>query len=137
MNTNQLPSSKVLLPPAKTAEISNVEKILGSQLPIELRDFLLQSDGGLMPNGRIIIYSAGQGIHPDETLLAANKGRATEEPLLFFAREAEEEFAFKCSDISRDKTPVYVYEHEEQKLKRIADSFSAFLVWAAGLPSDD
>ena len=134
MKPNQyMPSRGGLLGPASERDIHNAEDTLNLRLPKQFQEFLLWADGGILPGERVIIYSAGIGIHPEETLIAANKNRQCEEPLLFFAREAEEEFVFKIEDIELENCPVYVYQHEEGTLKIIADSFVSFVKWAIAL----
>lgn len=134
MNPNQyMHSREGLLGPASEQDVHNVEDILNLRLPKQFREFLLWADGGLLPGERVIIYSAGIGIHPDETLIAANKNRQCDEPLLFFARESGEEFVFKVEDIELGKDPVYLYQHEEGTTKSIADSFISFVKWAIAL----
>lgn len=126
-------SREKLLGPASSQDIQNTENKLHFRLPKQLREFLLWADGGVLPGERVIIYSAGTGIHPEETLIEANKNRGGEIPLLFFAREAEEEFVFRIEDIEQENIPVYVYQHEEGTLKYIADSFVSFVKWAIRL----
>jgi hypothetical protein len=120
-------SRKKLLPPATEKSLNLIEKKLGITLPSELKDFLKWADGGILSGGKFIIYSAGKGVHPEETLLAANKRRNTSEPLLFFARESEEEFVFKHRDLNKKNCPVYVYENK--KLSKISKSFESFILW--------
>ncbi len=125
-----IPDRGQLCAPVDESRIAEVEAQLRTGLPRQFRVFLRWADGGMLPGERFIIYSAGAGVHPDETLLSANTGRNTPEPLIFFAREAEEEFVFRCREVANEPCPVYVYEHEENRISKIAPSFSDFVGWA-------
>lgn len=130
MSWNDLiPDRSGLLPGADAAVIKTVEAELGTTLPQEFVDFLLWADGGLIAHERFIIYSAGAGIHPAETLLAANRDRGEDFPLILVAREAEEEFGFRKSDLPAQSAPVYVYLHEWDEIEKIAGSFREFVAW--------
>lgn len=124
-----VPDRSGLLPGADAAAIQAVEVTLGTKLPQEFVDFLRWADGGQIARKRFIVYSAGAGIHPAETLLSANRGCDTAFPLLVVGREAEEEFGFKKSDLPAPTSPVYFYRHDEGDLDKIAGSFREFVEW--------
>jgi len=124
-----VPDRSGLLPGADAATIQAVEAEIGMKLPQEFVEFLLWADGGQIAQKRFIVYSAGAGIHPAETLLAANRGHDTAFPLILVGREAEEEFGFRKSDLPARVAPVYFYRHDEDGLDRIAGSFSEFVEW--------
>ena len=130
MSWNDLvPDRSSLLPGADPAAIEAVEAELGTELPQEFVEFLLWADGGQIAQKRFIVYSAGAGIHPAETLLAANRGRDTAFPLILVGREAEEEFGFRKSDLSAQTAPVYFFRHDEEDLDKVAGSFREFVKW--------
>ena len=116
-----------LLPGASQATITAVETQLGVRFPEEFVEFLLWADGGQIAKKRFIIYSAGNGIHPSETLLQANAHTPPDFPLLVVGRESEEEFGFKKTDLPAPSCPIYFYAHEECCLDRTADSFRNFV----------
>jgi len=120
-----LQSCKHLEPPCSSTVLESIEADLNYPLPAEYRDFLLYADGG-MPTEAVILFSAGRGIHPDETLRAANEGRQ-DLPVVFIGRFAEEEFGFLRDDTGESQRPVYVYEHESGRTRKLAASFEAFL----------
>lgn len=124
-----VPDRTGLLPGASPATITAVETQLDIRFPQELIEFLLWADGGQIARKRFIIYSAGAGIHPAETLLSANRGCEAAFPLLLVGREAEEEFGFKKSDLLAQTSPVYFYRHDEDDLDKIAGSFREFIEW--------
>jgi len=121
-----------LMPPADSATIDNALSRLGTRLPQDYLDFLQFADGGILPGGTVIVYSAGTGAHPQETLLAANQNRPADFPLLLVARDAYEEFGFLKSDLARladtgGICPLYRYWHETESLEKVADSFADFV----------
>ena len=121
-----------LMPPADTATIENLVHRLGVSFPHDYLDFLRFADGGVLPGGTVIIYSAGPGIHPQETLLAANENRSSEFPLVVVARDAYEEYGFLKADLAQlphttATCPVYRYRHETESLEKVADSFADFI----------
>ena len=124
-----VPDSSGLLPGTDAATIQAVEAELGTKLPGEFVEFLLWADGGQIAQRRFIVYAAGAGIHPGETLLTANRGRDAAFPLILVGREAEEEFGFKKSDLPAQTAPVYFYRHDEDDLDKIAGSFCEFVEW--------
>jgi hypothetical protein len=79
---------------AAPERIDEVEQIIGRRFTSESREFLLFADGGTLHGGRFIVYSAGPGFHPDETLVAANKGRDEDFPLVAVGRDASSDFGF-------------------------------------------
>lgn len=125
-----MPSRGDLLPGADPGTIANLEAVLGVKLPAEFRSFLEWADGGVLPGRRFIVYSAGEGVHPAETILAANRNRKTSEPFLFVARASEEEFGFRIADLTKEPCAVFVYLHEEDRFAHIAPSFPEFMAWA-------
>lgn len=121
-----------LMPPADPTQLDTVARRLGVQFPQDYLEFLAFADGGILPGGRLIIYSAGTGIHPSETLLAANEKRPPDFPLVLIARDAYEEFGFLKSDLAAlgetDRVcPVYVFMHETETLERVAECFADFV----------
>jgi hypothetical protein len=112
---------------ADNGSIDAVHRSLGLVLPKEFTDYLSQKDGGQMPGGGFIVYSAGKGIHPDETLLAANKGRAANFPLALIGRDAGNEFGYLKGDLPANSAPIYFYDHESGQQVRVADSFADFV----------
>ena len=121
-----IPDRRNFLPGATSETISEVEKKLGVILPPSHKEFLRWIDGGQMTPA-YIIYSAGKGIHPEETLLSANESRQTEIPLVFIAREAEEEFAFRVDELDQPDPAVYIYRHEYEIIEKVSESFEDFV----------
>ncbi len=124
-----VPDRSGLLPGASMAAVQAVEECLGVPLPQEFVSFLLWADGGQIAQRKFIVYSAGAGIHPSETLLSANRGLEGDFPLLLAGRESEEEFGFKKSDLPSVSAPVYFYVHDEGHLDKTANSFREFVQW--------
>lgn len=116
-----------LLQGASLDRIREVEGVLKVQFPKDVVEFLHWRDGGQIADRRYILYSAGLGIHPTETLLAANDNRQLDTPFLFIGRDAGEEFGFKKSELVMESPPIYFYLHEEEKLDKVADSFREFI----------
>lgn len=120
-----LSPGRKLLPPCSASALKSIEADLGYRFPEEYQDFLLFADGG-MPTDNVILFSAGKGIHPAETLRSANNDRQNL-PLVFIGRFAEEEFGFLRNDCEKHRRPVHVYEHETGRTKQLASSFEAFM----------
>jgi len=122
-----------LLPPADPATIESVAARLGVHFPADFVDFLRFADGGILPGGTILVYSAGTGIAPAETILAANECRPPEFPLLLIARDAYEEYGFLKSELAslatneNQKCAVYRFYHETEEIEKVADSFADFI----------
>jgi hypothetical protein len=119
-----------LMPPADPAIIETVAAKLGVRFPADFVDFLRFSDGGVLPGGAVLVYSAGTGPHPAETILAANGGRPPEFPLLLIARDAYEEYGFLKSELAQKNDQpcaVYKFYHETEEIERAAPSFADFV----------
>ncbi len=123
-NYNYLHQSKQLLPPCTSSMVKKIETDLNYRLPEEYKEFLLFADGGMLTDN-VILFSAGAGIHPAETLRAANNDRQ-DLPIFLIGRFADEEFGFLRKDTDDSHRPVYLYEHEVGDTKKLADSFEAF-----------
>ena len=108
-------------------DIKIVEKSLKVKLNTEHKNYLLKIDGGFLPGKKIIVYSAGNGIHPDETLISANNNRKDVNHLFFIARDSSNEFVFKKDDLNKKSIPVYLYNYEEKTLQKVADTFDLFI----------
>ena len=122
---SSLQSCTRLQPPCDLNALDAVEMDLKYTFPDEYHDFLLAADGGILTDA-VILFSAGQGIDPSETLLAANLDRPGL-PVVLVGRFADEEFGFLRSEMSAPTRGVYVYKHETDGLRKIADSFEGFL----------
>ena len=121
-----------LLPGAQSGQLERVETHFGVKFPRDYVEFLMWADGGVLPGGRILLYSVGTGLHPAETIFAANEGRSAHLPLLLIGRDAFEELGFLSADVSgieeRPATcPVYLYLHETEAIQPIAGSFMCFV----------
>jgi len=118
-----------LLPPAAGTAVENTAHRLGVVFPQDYMEFLLWADGGILPSGNVLLYSVGPGLHPAETLLAANENRPPNFPLLLIGRTAFEEFGFLRNDLQVHKQtcPVYLYFHETDTYQKIAESFRDFV----------
>jgi hypothetical protein len=129
-----------LKPPADPRDIQRVAERMGVRFPRDYIDFLRFADGGVLPGGTMIVYSVGSGVHPSETLLAANQSRLENFPLVLIARDAYEEYGFLKSELAElsvkdRKCGVYRYWHETEHIELIALSFSEFVEWAIRRPS--
>jgi hypothetical protein len=124
-----VPDPQGLLPGGSPETITKVETTLSMSLPKEFAEFLLWADGGCIANNRFIIYSAGKGTDPSETLVAANTCREPDFPLLLVGRDSQEEFGFRKEDLPANSCSVYFYLHEEGRLDKVADSFKDFVRW--------
>ena len=108
--------------------IKAVEQKLGLSLTTVLKNLLLWKDGGLFAKDRFLIFSADEGIHDDETLLAANSDLPDGYPLLNIGRDCGTRFGFLLSDLKkRKKIPVYAYFRDEGTTQEIADSLEAWI----------
>lgn len=116
-----------LLPGASFEEIQNVQTQLGLEFPKEFIQFLLWADGGSIAGDKFVIYSSGKGIHPSETLVAANKCRESAFPLLLIGRDSQDELGFRKQDLLSDSCSIYFYLHEEESLDKVSDSFENFI----------
>ena len=110
--------------------IQSAEDSIGLSIPKSLQSFLRWRDGGTFAAKRFIVFSAGEGIHPDETLIAANSDRGSDFPILSIARDATYDFGFQKSDLSKADPPVYSFAWELEKPEQVADSFSDWIKWA-------
>lgn len=123
-----------LLPAATPEAVARVELALGTSLPNDFREFLTEfADGGFLHERRFLIYSAGLGLHPDETLVANNLSHEADYPLILAGRDASEEFGFQKTDLPCDSCPVYFASHETGDLTMAAESFSLFAARITGL----
>lgn len=114
-----------LMPPCTKNQLTAIEAELKYSFPSEYRELLLTADGGMLTD-TMVLYSAGTGIHPAETLTAANSGRDGL-PLVFIGRFAEEEFGFARSDDKNPQRAVHVYMHETDETRRLSDSFQSLV----------
>jgi len=124
-----------LMPPADPSTIARAAERLGVRFPQDYLDFLHFADGGVLPGGTMIVYSAGTGIHASETLRAANEGRPSDFPVVLVARDGYEEYGFLKSELAqleeKDRScPVYRFWHETERIELIAPSFTDFVHWA-------
>ena len=115
---------------ASCETISESERRLGLKLPKALAELLQWRDGGLFANKRFVLFSAGEGLHPDETLIAANVGIDPDCPLLNIGRDATYSFGVRKNELRKPDPPVYVYIHEEGTSEEISPNLAAWLVWA-------
>ena len=137
MNWHELvPDSSSLLPGADQSLLSQIQEQIEVSLPSDFENFLHWRDGGNFASNRFGIYSAGKGVHPDETLLSANINRPDDFPLLLVGSDASEEFGFLKSDLPCRTCPVYFYLHETEVLDKVADSWHEFLVWCENQAND-
>lgn len=127
-NKEILPNSPQLMPGASPEQIRKVEEQLNLRLPNAFAEFLKFADGGSLADGRFIIFAAGKGIHPEETLTAANQNPDAEIPLIFIARDAAEYFGFKKEEILLPDPPIYIYWHEFGEIQKVADTFDEFVL---------
>lgn len=111
--------------------IKAVEQKLGLSLPTVLKNLLLWKDGGLFAKDRFLIFSVGEGIHEEETLLAANSDLPDGYPLLNIGRDCGTRFGFLLSDLKkRKKIPLHAYFQDEDTTQEIADSLEEWIDWA-------
>jgi hypothetical protein len=114
-----------LLPGASSEQLEMIEALLGVLFPADYREFLQKADGGLI--GNFMLYSAGEGMHSEETLLRANLDRAPQFPLLSIGRDASYDFGFRKGDLSLNDCPIYFYIDEIDALDLAAMSFRELL----------
>lgn len=120
-----LQSCSGLQPPCSSSAVDAIEADLKYRFPREYREFLETADGGLLTD-TVILFSAGKGIDPSETLRTANHDRPGL-PLVLVGRFADEEFGFSRNDASDPARSVYVYEHETGEVRKVADSFEGLV----------
>jgi hypothetical protein len=120
-----------LLPPASPALLGSVEDRLGVRFPREYREFLLAADGGMLND--FLFYSVGDGLHPAETLLAANTSASKDYPLFCVGRDAFDDFGFLKSNLALANPPVHFLFHETWESTKVAESFAEFLAKIASL----
>jgi cell wall assembly regulator SMI1 len=120
------------LMPATTPEIVRlIEHRLSCSFPSDYREFLYSADGGII--GNFMLYSAGKGFHPQETLLAANEGREAVFPIIAIGADATDDFGFRKVDLPAESCSVYFIGHETYDLYKVANSFKDFLMQIASL----
>ena len=119
---------------ASQAAIKAVEKKLGFSLPTVLKNLLLWKDGGLFAQDRFLIFSAGKGIHDDETMAAANSSLPDGYPLLNIGRDCGTRFGFLLCDLKKsEKISVHAYFQDERITQKVADSLEEWIVWAENI----
>ncbi len=141
-----LPQAEEILPPATVAEISELETILGIQLPNTYKQFLSFHQGMLLFGGAVQFTSSHPFFHtfqPWEKLSEQQKSRIKQngghwpppsDGMLCFADyslEADgDQVLFDLSNGLIDgEYPVMYYDHEcnPPRVTKIADSFKSFL----------
>lgn len=112
-----------LLPGAPAGLLDEVQSKLGVTFPEDFREFLLWRDGGQIADGHFIVFSAGGGLHPMETLLANNSNAPADFPLFAVGRDASNYFGFRKQDMTAYPCPVCFFLHEEDEQDKVAESF--------------
>ena len=105
--------------------VEQVEQELGVELPEVHKAFLRFADGGVL--GIFIFYSAGDGIHRAERLLAAYRRYGPDCPILAIGRDASDDFGFLRGELSARSPAVYFMSHETWELFQVAPSFLDFV----------
>jgi len=129
-------SSCELQKAASAKDLKHLSEDIGVMLPESLVGFLRWRDGGMFANDRFIIYSAGKGVHPEETLVAANTGLPQKHPLLNIARDASYDFGFLKRDLRKKNPPVYVYLHDVDEVEKVAENLCDWLSWAQDIATE-
>jgi len=123
-------------PPSQTA-ISELEALIGGELPADYLDFLRRSNGGVAPPN--IVETANDfvldwilGIRPEEYLSIAEHHTDLKDilPNYVIPIIADPFGNYVCLNIkneNRGVTYFYDHEHTDDDLKKISDSFTQFV----------
>jgi hypothetical protein len=124
-------------PAASTQQVDEAGKQLGVELPEDLRQLLLESDGVHGPHGLGLIWSI-------DRLLKDNVSFRTNEDfrelymsfhsLMFFADAGNgDQFAFSVHNGRIRKPDIYVWNHEDDSRVWVASSLRQYIeCWASG-----
>ncbi len=117
-----------LAPPAVDTAVRAAERRLGVTFPAEYRDFLAHADGGPLFVETILYRVGGPETEP-ASLVAANRARPGDFPLLAIGHDGPDAFGFRKVDLD-DRTAVagvYFASGLTWELDYAAPSLAAFL----------
>ena len=120
---------------ASEQAITEVSNVLAVKIPTSLQQLLRWRDGGMFAKKRFIIFSAGKGLHPDETLIAANTDRDFKKTFLTIGRDSAFDFGFKASDLQEPNPSIFSHFCETGELVKVADSLTDWIKWAEEITS--
>jgi len=120
-------------PPASTIEIAMAEKQLGVELPDDLRQLLLETDGIDGEYGLGLIWPLGR-IVKDNLLFRTSEDfqelYMPFDPLLFFADAGNgDQFAFPILKHSIRQPNIFIWNHENDSRLWVAPSLAKYLEW--------
>lgn len=115
-----------LAPPASDTAVRAAERRLGVTFPAEYRAFLLAADGGPLFT-ETMMYAVGAGEAGPASLVAANRGRPADFPLLAIGHDGPDAFGFRKVDLVGTAAGVYYALGTTWELDYAAPSLEAFL----------
>ncbi|MFD3701914.1 SMI1/KNR4 family protein [Nocardia sp. NPDC058658] len=127
-------------PAASDAEIDQIEGRLNQTVPDELRDLLRHTNGARAEWGSGLVWSVEEII--DQNTQFRHDAEFAKlylpfDELMFFGDNGGgDQFAY-AGMASGQNTAVYVWDHETDDRKRVADSLTDYLQRRAGAEDDD
>lgn len=120
-------------PPATEASVAECERTLGLDLPRQLREILLESDGIRGEHGLGLVW-------PVTRILEDNRSFRTDpdfprlympfDPLLFFGDAGNgDQFAHAINDGRVRRSDVFAWDHETDSRTWVAPSLERYLEW--------
>jgi hypothetical protein len=129
----QLTSDCSFSRPASPAEVAAVESILHIELPADLKDLLLESNGMFANYGTHLIWSTDE-IREHNLFFRNDPGLGDRcmpfDPLLFFADAGNgDQFAFVITRGVIKRPDVFLWDHETDSRSFYAPSLQRYLEW--------
>ncbi|TDC11386.1 SMI1/KNR4 family protein [Nonomuraea longispora] len=125
--------------PASDEEIDQIQRRLGQEVPVELRDFLRGTNGVQDEYGSGLVWSVQQIIEENEAFRrSADFARLymSFDQLMFVGDNGGgDQFAYVRVPVARDD--VFVWDHETDDRKRVAGSLKDYLERRAGSDGDE
>lgn len=120
----------IFFPPATLSLIREVEDVLRVQLPIELVNFLCETNGLAWPYDEWFIWSTDKMIDWNLRLRSENWIRNVDPNGLLFVSITwnGDYFAYKIRDGISIGTDVWYFDHEDSSLQLYAHSLKEYLV---------
>lgn len=128
-----------LAAPASDAAVRAAERRLGLTFPADYRDFLAHADGGPLFGPETILYGVGVGETRPGSLVAANRAKPGDFPLLAIGHDGPDPFGFRKMDLTAGarSAGVYVAAGSTWELNYAAPSLATFLQQLAREAPDD
>jgi hypothetical protein len=124
--------------PAHTAALDRIEETLGQPLPVDLRSFLLESDGLSDEYGTDLVWSAERILNDNLSFRENEQFRSLYmpfDPLIFFGDNGGgDQFAFVRLP---ERNEVFVWDHETDDRSLVAPSLETYLRTALESDGED